>query len=446
MTYIKSIRADTPHDSLMPTNSLWLILALLATPIEDFLSMIVATFQIAALKDLLPYVDVGILTIVWFHILFSEILNQRHGGLVISTGLLNTTLLILIYVLLYMISETITPSIITAMTHPYIEFIFKCAPLFYYGVNIVDWNRLIYKLKPVVAFSMLFGVFGVWYCSHYVYGGLAMGCAYDILVGGMIAFALFMDSHKLRYLVFFGCVSIILLLLGSRGAFVSIIIMVLCTFLYLLDKRKKGHVVIFLLFICGALCCILLYEPILNALTSCFPKTRILQSLKAGNLLEDSSRSNLATYGLDVLKANPLKFQGIFADRVILINHFGGTRLAGFWIDETAGSNLYVHNIFLEILIQFGCLIGFFVLLLVLRQIWRVFNYGILKATDRATALWCIILLSAGFIPLFVSSSYIINPMFWMLMGTGIASLRQKKRMLHKKEGIDIDKIKRTSL
>lgn len=72
----------------------------------------------------------------------------------------------------------------------------------------------------------------------------------------------------------------------------------------------------------------------------------------------------------------------------------------------------YVHNFFVEVLSHFGVVVGLIVLIM--------FSFGSLLALLRAKQLnyeLLIIWFSMGFMPLMVSSSYLISLNFWVFLG-----------------------------
>ena len=72
----------------------------------------------------------------------------------------------------------------------------------------------------------------------------------------------------------------------------------------------------------------------------------------------------------------------------------------------------YVHNFFIEIIAHFGFLLGSLLLVLFIVLMLRALMAKDLKRYEMLIVWMCL-----GFVPLQVSSSYLINMNFWILLG-----------------------------
>lgn len=119
---------------------------------------------------------------------------------------------------------------------------------------------------------------------------------------------------------------------------------------------------------------------------------RIVEKFLEEEFLNSSGRDSLNEKTFAAIGNRMLSGYGLFADRELL----GGQ---------------YCHNIFLEFIINYGVVIGgaaFIALLVVL--------FFALRRRKAMPTLF-LMLICAGFVKLFVSSSYLIEPMFFMLLG-----------------------------
>ena len=85
----------------------------------------------------------------------------------------------------------------------------------------------------------------------------------------------------------------------------------------------------------------------------------------------------------------------------------------------------YSHNIFLELIIQFGIIIGGSLIFILLFLITK----GLLEKDNLKYNLF-IIWLSLGFAPLLVSNSYLVAINFWILLALMIKNENLNKRRL----------------
>ena len=76
----------------------------------------------------------------------------------------------------------------------------------------------------------------------------------------------------------------------------------------------------------------------------------------------------------------------------------------------------YVHNLFLELIIQFGIIIGSFISVLICVLVYRGIN-----CKDLAKRDVYILYISCGFGILMISSTMLNCPMFWVLIGMALA-------------------------
>lgn len=114
-------------------------------------------------------------------------------------------------------------------------------------------------------------------------------------------------------------------------------------------------------------------------------------------------KCGIAKIVIDNILNNNLWGHGIFGDR--------------YFLDGT-----YAHNIFLEVWLDFGIILGTLVLLFLIVFITKTF----LRSNDKKLFL---LFFSLGFMPLLVSGSYLISIMFSILIGFLIMSNKQKKWM-----------------
>jgi O-antigen ligase len=92
----------------------------------------------------------------------------------------------------------------------------------------------------------------------------------------------------------------------------------------------------------------------------------------------------------------------------------------------------YVHNVFFEILANFGVVIGSLISILLLTRLVQS-----LKSKDIEKYNIVIIWISLGFVHLLFSSSYLIDIRFWILIGVIVNILKKKRyNQIFNKESI----------
>lgn len=181
---------------------------------------------------------------------------------------------------------------------------------------------------------------------------------------------------------------------GCRGALLAIIIspLIYIFFFGKLDKKIKYRLTILLVVL--SLIVVLFYDPILQLvsrkLIGIGLNSRTLEMLLDSSIMNDSSRGN------------------ILQNTVSQIDLLG----CGLWGDRVILDGRYPHNIIVEILVDYGWILGSGIVALVIYILLRG-----LRKTDATKSVVLCSLLSSGFIKLLLSSSFLAQePAFYVLI------------------------------
>lgn len=182
---------------------------------------------------------------------------------------------------------------------------------------------------------------------------------------------------------------------GNRGSVLSLLVFIIL-YVFIVFKGKSAFKVriSFLLF------SIALYFFMDSVMLFLFDtmqdygfSVRLFDKYINGEIEDSSGRDALYSIAADAISNSPIFGYGLFADR----------RICG---------NGYVHNFVLEILIDFGPILGvFFIGLLLFRYIKVTFKF------DDFNKAFSILLLCNGIIPLLFSRSYLTSMFFFFLIG-----------------------------
>lgn len=207
-------------------------------------------------------------------------------------------------------------------------------------------------------------------------------------------------SSKLLFLALMIINVAIILFSGSRGSLVSVVLMLALSFLIYMIWKKKFIIGVILLTVIGTI------VPVLftNANFS-FAIERILAGFSSSGDESTSQRLVLYDTALNNFYENPIFGKGI-----------------GSFSNEI-GRYYYPHNIFLEVLNDFG-MIGFFVLLFFLVMLLRK-SIWIIKQKSYQDHMLVFLFLNV-FVQLIFSGSYLADEQFWLL-GTIIFCFNRKK-------------------
>lgn len=217
----------------------------------------------------------------------------------------------------------------------------------------------------------------------------------------LIFFADFIINRKRMYIIPIIVASILLISAGSRGPILLLILSVflLVFFTYDVFKKKKNLIIFVGLFI---FLIILYHFDILSSLAFLILdfigiSSRTVSMLLQDEIISDNGRLNIYQMSLNWLLKNPLLGQGFYGDRIVISPYY-------IWG--------YSHNIFIEILVDFGFIIGgLLCVLFIVKPIHFIY-----KCQDKYLKLLCLIFYTSSF-RLLLSFSFWQDIYFWALIG-----------------------------
>lgn len=191
---------------------------------------------------------------------------------------------------------------------------------------------------------------------------------------------------------------------GARGALLSF---VLCCMAYIFFTWRQTIKNTVLMIIAGCGVCIFIVMKnemlalILPLLSKMNINSRTIKMMLAGEMLNSSGRDDIADKLLNNLN---IFGHGMMGDRVIC-------------------SGVYAHNLFLELIIDFGIIFGTVLSIAII----TVVVGGVLRKIKQKQ-VWIILLLSTGFLKLMLSGSYLsLEPAFYVLMGLCVNSFMENR-------------------
>lgn len=280
-------------------------------------------------------------------------------------------------------------------------------PIFFMSFPMLVLSMSIVKLELFYEFmikaSFIIFVFGVILGMQILVGSVSIGTYSGPLSNYMlIPTIVFLNQFFIKYNVKSLIISIIsiavIVLLGSRGAILGIVVFILIK--SLLKQSIKNYkslmirVSVLLIFLFATINFNKIIEYVFNMLNS-----RGIYSRTVVLLMQDdihlSGREYIYKTIIEWISQHPIVGFGIAGDRRIL-----------------AGNAVYSHNFILEIIGNYGVPIGIFILFTLISLIVKSIT---MKAYFKSelVLIWCCL----GFIHLMVSSSYLIEMKFWILMG-----------------------------
>lgn len=197
---------------------------------------------------------------------------------------------------------------------------------------------------------------------------------------------------------------------GSRGAFI-LTILYLIFFDLFFNKHRYNFLYYSLVFISifiVSMNSIKFFICIRNILMSFGIKTRIFDRIIEQTFFSSVGRNVIKDELYGSLSQKPFFGFGIAGDRPIC-----------YKVQE-----VYAHNLFLELFVSYGLIIGAILLFLIFTILFKALY---LSNKTRIGDFILILIFSSGFLKLFLSSSYLLEYEFFFLLGICVSVIRKKR-------------------
>ena len=220
----------------------------------------------------------------------------------------------------------------------------------------------------------------------------------------VVIFALydFFERKSLYQLIISITLFIMIVLFGSRGPLACIAIFLI---LYFLKNRRK-HLPLIVLFSLPLLYLVNNFEQILGGIVTILER----KSISSRTIYKLMSGTIASTTGRDAIQDVVIRLIG---NRFVTGVGIGGERIAInkeiYNFTKNMGS-CYPHNILLEVIVQYGVVIGGFLIAWFIIRCIKTYKYS-----NKKDAL--IFFISISIVHLMLSSSYLEDPMFFAMLG-----------------------------
>ena len=297
---------------------------------------------------------------------------------------------------------------------------FQTVPWMFATYAVRDF-KLFKKFLPVIEILvLLFVLLNYFVYSSELFGGNAYDqtVTYALLPAAVIACGSLFEKIRIYQILILIVSVTFLFLLGTRGPIVCLILFLLMKILLTYKNEMRVKIALVSFFFAVGIPLYLFYYDILNMLIDLAKKTdlsaRPALKILAGTFLEDKSRNKMSEYTTTLIRQNLLKGVGVGRDRVLLAS------LTNSNVEDNV-FGMYPHNIFLELLLQFGVFIGGAILLyLVVILFMTTF-----RNPDRDSMNVICIFIAVGFFPLLFSESYLSSHNFFAMLGFCLSQYRK---------------------
>lgn len=285
-------------------------------------------------------------------------------------------------------------------------------PCFLIGLSICDTDDLINKLEVSSALILLcigLSVF-VFKSNSILDSAYSQDMGYEALVPFVIFTGMLLKKRTVCNIVGMIASIIFVVMSGARGPLLCLILSGVVLFLIYAQMDIKKLLAVAVV---GGLCAVIVfinYQSIIQWLISVFDSfgvsTRILYGLLNKDLSDDVMRGRLRSFAWEYAKNHVIGGTGFVNDRQLIYESL----LVGV---AQGASGTYVHNFFLELMMQFGLIPGLFMSVLFSAKLIKSFS----RKYSFNTKLFVSMLLSIAFWPLMISRSYLSVAYFYLLSG-----------------------------
>ena len=193
---------------------------------------------------------------------------------------------------------------------------------------------------------------------------------------------------------------VMVLMVGARGPALYFIIFV---FFDLLQHRSRLTPLLIIAIVAFAF----FLPEITNWMSSIGINSRTINMYQDDTLASDSGRSSIRSFFINLLIKSPFIGIGLFGDRIY-------------------GDYVYCHNLFLEILLNFGLPLGGIIIISIFLYVVRTYRHSSVQNRNKIIAYICALVL-----PFMTSGSYLIGGEFATFIGLTYLISNENKKSVH---------------
>lgn len=340
-----------------------------------------------------------------FYIFALNIIIKRNKVFFVFTYLIS----IIIFLINLLFFKNNTSEILPIL----FPFFFMCIPSFIYSYGILNRKTFEYYTEKIGILIYIIGILvGILiYMGRISIENYSMSYSYYLLLPTVIFLKKFFDTFSIKYAALFSVSLILILTYGSRGPILALSVFVILYQLINLKNMANFKIIGNFFFFVLLITISIFFEDI----TIYFNDTLSDLGIKSRTivlLMQDEVR----TSGRDKIYSNVLRET---CDNPIFGNGIAGDRIINYSVKDAK----YTHNIVIEILSSFGFILGSIITLFLF-----FISYLALFKLEKKDANFILIWFVVGFVPLLVSSSFLIYYQFWIFLGLTLNYLKIFKR------------------
>ena len=285
-------------------------------------------------------------------------------------------------------------------------------PCFLIGISIQDIDDLIRKLhiaSIIILLCIGLSVF-VFKSNSLLSSAYSQDMGYEALIPFVIFLGYLINKRTVIDIVGVVISIIFVIMSGARGPLLCLLLSFIVVIMLYTQASIKKLVILAGVGAVGVVALYVWFQPIVKTLISLFDSygvsTRILYGLLNNDLSDDAMRGKLRAFAWEYAKYHLAGGTGFVNDRQLIYQSL----LVGV---ANGASGTYVHNFFLELMMQFGLVPGLTLSIVFCVKLIHSFS----KKYLFNARLFLATLLSVSFWPLMISRSYLSVAYFYLLCG-----------------------------
>ena len=258
-----------------------------------------------------------------------------------------------------------------------------CLPSALCLMSVCDME-IIYKTLRIVsylAFVCAITFFVLYMLGFFSIDEYSMNFSYSCLLPMLVLY----NEKKMHSIIFSIFLFLMVLAIGSRGAALAYVGFVLYDLFSTSNKNRWWILLLGILFI-------IMMPRFSSFLSSIDIRSRTLTMIENEDISNDSGRSMIQQMARQLISEHPFGL-GIYGDRANI-------------------NGAYCHNIVLELLVDFGWLIGGGICLFVIIKLFKLY-----KLVDKFSRNYLILMVMVGLLPFFFSGSLFQSAEPWWVLG-----------------------------
>jgi|GEM_PF-5025150 len=299
---------------------------------------------------------------------------------------------------------------------PFFYLVSQTLPAYFFARAVYRYDILLEHFKNISVFIILFAALSLFVkATDERFLEYNMVFSYVILIPVLILISEVYKRTNVTIILIAIMGILIIFANGSRGASLSVAFFFLTFSIFNLDKRISKYAILFSILLAFFVLSKGFYNygtELALFLEDHGIKSRTLNKILLDQIGWDNGRMDFLKNSYDIFKNNLLFGLGMAGDRISIAEKFHTTNIS------------YSHNILLEIFIQYGLFLGSIFILSIFFIIYNAIK--VTKEHSPSTRILLLILLPVACVKLMISSTYIAEIPFFIILALGVSSLNKQ--------------------